>query len=99
MTPIDSEAHVLLSRSTGLPTYLGKATAELGTKVPEVIADEFRLLCNARGMTVAEALRDFILVQCRGYAEVERMRLNQLRIAAGMPPEGAPMQTQQEVTR
>ena len=95
----DFEAQVLLSRSTGLPSFLGKCTCEISTKVPEITGEKYRLLCAARGMTVSEALRDFMLVQTEGYEEVERMRKNQLRVAAGMPPEGAPTQAQQEVSR
>lgn len=91
MASNDSEAHALLSRSTGLPSYLGKATAELGTKVPDVVADDFKRICAARGTTVSEVLRDFVMVQAYGYQEVQRLRETQLRMVAGIDPESLPM--------
>lgn len=81
----------MLSRSTGLPSYLGKATAELGCKVPDVVAEDFKRVCAARGTTVSEVFRDFVMVQCYGYQEVQRLRETQLRMVAGMAPESPPM--------
>lgn len=91
MSSTDSDAQALLSRSTGLPAYLGKATAELGTKVPDVVADDFKRVCAARGTTVSEVLRDFIMVQSYGYEAVQRLRDDQLRMVAGIGAESAPM--------
>lgn len=91
MASNDSDAHALLSRSTGLPSYLGKATAELGTKVPDVVADDFKRVCNARGLTVSEVLRDFVMVQCYGFETIQRLQQEQLRMVAGMAPESPPL--------
>ena len=92
MTSNDSDAQALWSRSTGLPSYLGKATAELSTKVPDVVSDDFKRICNARGKTVSEVLRDFVMVQCYGFETIQRLQQEQLRMVAGMSPERPPME-------
>ena len=89
--PNDSDAHALWSRSTGLPSHLGKSTAELGTKVPDVVAEDFKRVCAARGTTVSEVLRDFVMVQSYGYEAVQRLRAEQLRMVAGIAPDSAPI--------
>ena len=87
----DSDAHAMLSRSTGLPSYLGKATAELSTKVPEVVADDLKRFCSARGKTVSEVMRDLLMVRLYGYEKVKRMQEEDLQFVAGMTPESPPM--------
>ncbi len=78
------------SRSTGLPARMGKATAELKTKVPECVKDEFTALAHGLGLNESELLRSIVMVRLYGVAGAERMHSNQLRAAAGIGPEYAP---------
>lgn len=89
----ETEAQALsLSRSTGLPAAMGKATAELKTKVPDVVSDDFTKLCRALGLSVSEMLRDMVVVRCYGYDAVQRMQADRLRMASGVGPESALIQ-------
>ena len=78
------------SRSTGLPVRMGKATAEVKTKLPECVKDEFTALAHALGLNESELLRSLILVRLYGVDGAERMHSNQLRAAAGIGPDWAP---------
>ena len=78
------------SRSTGLPSRMGKATAELKTKVPECVKDEFTALAHSLGLNESELLRSMVMVRLYGVSGAERMHSNQLRAAAGIGPEWAP---------
>lgn len=81
------------SRSTGLPARMGKATAELKTKIPECVKDEFVVLAHSLGLTESELLRSMVMVRLYGVAGAERMHSNQLRAAAGIGPEWTPMES------
>lgn len=80
------------SRSTGLPARMGKATAEVKTKIPECVKDEFVSLAHSLGLTESELLRSMVMVRLYGVAGAERMHSNQLRAAAGIGPEWTPME-------
>ncbi len=75
------------SRSTGLPARMGKATAELKTKVPDCVKDEFVSLAHALGLNESDLLRSLVIVRLYGVEGAERMHSNQLRAAAGIGPE------------
>lgn len=77
------------SRSTGLPAFMGKATAELKTKIPDCVKDEFTSLAHSLGMNDSELLRSLVMVRLYGLEGAERMHSNQLRAAAGIGPEGS----------
>lgn len=77
----------IFSRSTGLPARMGKATAELKTKVPECVKDEFTALAHALCLNESELLRSLVMVRLYGVEGAERMHSNQLRAAAGIGPE------------
>ena len=83
---------VLFSRSTGLPARMGKSTQELKTKVPECVKDEFTALAHALGLNESELLRSMVMVRLYGVEGAERMHSNQLRAAAGIGPEWAPVE-------
>ena len=91
MADTASTSHgAVFSRSTGLPSRMGKATQELKTKVPECVKDEFAALAHALGLTESELLRSLILVRLYGLLGAEMLHANQLRAAAGIGPEWAP---------
>ena len=81
----------IFSRSTGLPARMGKATAELKTKVPDCVKDEFVTLAHALGLNESDLLRSLVIVRLYGVEGAERMHSNQLRAAAGVGPEWAPI--------
>lgn len=81
----------MFSRSTGLPARMGKATAELKTKIPECVKDEFTALAHGLGLNESELLRSIVMVRLYGVEGAERMHSNQLRAAAGISPERAPI--------
>lgn len=82
---------MLFSRSTGLPARMGKATADLKTKVPECVKDEFTALAHGLGLNESELLRSIVMVRLYGVEGAERMHSNQLRAAAGIGPERTPI--------
>jgi hypothetical protein len=69
---------------------MGKATAELKTKIPECVKDEFTALAHGLGLNESELLRSIVMVRLYGVEGAERMHSNQLRAAAGIGPEWAP---------
>ena len=69
---------------------MGKATAELKTKVPECVKDEFTSLAHALGLNESELLRSLVMVRLYGVEGAERMHSTQLRAAAGIGPDWAP---------
>jgi len=79
------------SRSAGLPAHMGKATAELKTKVPDCVKDDFAMLAHGLGLNESEFLRSIVMVRLYGVEGVERMHSNQLRAAAGIGPDWAPI--------
>ena len=89
----DDSHGIAFSRSTGLPSRMGKATAELKTKVPECVKDEFTSLAHALGLNESELLRSLVMVRLYGVEGAERMHSNQLRAAAGIGPDWAPTAT------
>jgi hypothetical protein len=88
----DASHGAVFSRSTGLPARMGKSTAELKTKIPECVKDEFTALAHALGLNESELLRSLVMVRLYGVAGAERMHSNQLRAAAGIGPEWAPIE-------
>lgn len=86
----DTSHGIAFSRSTGLPSRMGKATAELKTKVPECVKDEFTSLAHVLGLNESELLRSLVMVRLYGVEGAERMHSNQLRAAAGIGPDWAP---------
>lgn len=91
MSRTDSAADgTAFSRSTGLPAHMGKATAELKTKVPEQVKLEFALLAHGLGLNESELLRSLVMVRLYGLENTARMHSDQLRVVAGLGPEPAP---------
>lgn len=91
MSRIDSNGEgTAFARSTGLPSHMGKATAELKTKVPECVKDEFSMLAHGMGLNESELLRSLVMVRLYGLENTARMHSDQLRLAAGLSPEQAP---------
>jgi len=78
------------SRSTGLPSHMGKSTEELKTKVPFCVKSDFAALAHSLGLNESELLRSLVMVRLYGLESTERMHSNQLRAAAGMSPLSAP---------
>jgi hypothetical protein len=87
MSETDDDAQVLMSRSTGLPAHLGKATNDLKCKVPDPVKDDFVRLSRSLGLTESELLRDMVLARLYGVGQVMRMQEQRLRMAAGIGPE------------
>lgn len=81
----------IFSRSTGLPSRMGKATEEIKGKFPECVKDEFVMLAHSLGLNESELLRSIVMVRLYGVEGAERMHSNQLRAAAGIGPERAPI--------
>lgn len=78
------------SRSTGLPSHMGKATQDLKCKVPDCVKDEFSMLACSLGLNESELLRSLVMVRLYGVEGAERMHSNQLRAAAGISPVSSP---------
>jgi hypothetical protein len=87
MSEIDDDAQACMSRSTGLPASLGKATSELKSKVPDSVKDDFVRLARSLGLNESELLRDMVLVRLYGADRVERMHAQRIRMVAGIGPE------------
>jgi hypothetical protein len=87
-TATDSQ-EAAFSRSTGLPSNMGKATAEIKGKVPECVKEEFTLLAYSLGMNESELLRSLVMVRLYGVEGAEMMHSKQLRAAAGIGPDRA----------
>jgi hypothetical protein len=83
-----SADHTCLSRSTGLPPSLGKATSELKAKVPDRVKDDFTRLARSLGLNESELLRDMVLVRLYGAEQVMSMQKQRLLMVAGT---GAPI--------
>ena len=81
---------IAFSRSTGLPSFMGKATAEAKCKLPECVKDDLVRRAHSVGLTESELLRSWVMVNLYGADEAERMQLAQFRAAAGIGPESAP---------
>ncbi len=88
-TADDAHWETSFSRSTGLPAHLGKATADLKCKVPDVVKDDFARLAHSLGLSESELLRSLVMVRLVGLEEASRMHAAQLRMAAGIGPESA----------
>lgn len=81
-TPLDTSP----ARSTGLPPWMGKATAELKCKVPDALKDEFMRLAHSLGMDESRLLRELVMVRIYGLDEVLRMQQSALLMVAGSGP-------------
>lgn len=82
-----------MSRSTGLPASLGKASSEIKTKVPDVVKDDFVRLAHELGMSESELLRDMVMVRVYGAEQVLRMQSDRLRLVSGMGVTTGPVNT------
>jgi len=82
----DTSQGSAFSRSTGLPAFMGKATSEVKTKLPDCVKDEFVMLAHSLGLNESELLRSMVMVRLYGVEGAERMHSNQLRAAAGLGP-------------
>lgn len=82
----DGTAEAAFSRSTGLPARLGKATAEIRSKVPEVVKEDWDELVRRLGTNDSELLRELVMVRLYGLEQVQRMHANRLLMVAGMGP-------------
>lgn len=86
----DTSQCTAFSRSTGLPTALGKATEDCKTKLPfDTKADVLRV-CHSLGMSESEWVRLQVMKGLYGAEVVESMHLHRIRAAVGMGPIGAP---------
>lgn len=83
-------SQLCFSRSTGLPASMGKATADLKTKVPEGVKEDFAAEARKLGLNESELLRDMVMVRLYGHEQVARMHAERLRFAAGIGPETTP---------
>lgn len=72
------------SRSTGLPLWMGKATAEIKGKVPEGMKEDFSRRAHDLRLNESELLRDVLMLYLYGREEVERMQVERVRIVAEM---------------
>lgn len=72
------------SRSTGLPLWMGKATAEIKGKVPEGMKEDFARRAHDLRVNESELLRDVLMLYLYGREEVERMQVERVRIVAEM---------------
>lgn len=86
----DSSTVGTFARSTGLPAWMGKATADLKCKVPDVVKEDFLRLSRELGMNESELLREYVVLRLYGREQVERMQLQRLALVAGSDPERAP---------
>lgn len=77
------------ARSTGLPSSLGKSTADLKCKVPDSVKDDFLRLARACDMSESELLREVVLLRLYGRDFIERMQLKRIAMVAGMGPDEA----------
>ena len=78
------------SRSTGLPSRMGKATADLKTKVPDEVKFAFAKLASSCGLTESELLRDMVVLRLYGSETVLSMQRERLRMVAGVETESGP---------
>lgn len=76
-------AQAAFSRSTGLPDWMGKSTADLRAKVPDSVKEDFVRLAREVGSTESELLRDMVMVRLYGKHEVQRMHALRLAMVAG----------------
>lgn len=83
MPTTDEVAQVLMSRSTGLPPELGRATSDLKCKVPDVVKDDFSKLARSLGLNDSELLRDMVMARLYGIEHVARMHTKRLSMVAG----------------
>ena len=88
-TASDSQ-DTIFSRSTGLPARMGKATAEVKTKVPDEVKWAFGQLAHSCGLTESELLRDIVVLRLYGKEAVLRMQQDRLLMVAGSETEKAP---------
>ena len=79
------------SRSTGLPARMGKATAELKTKVPDEVKFAFVQLAHSCDLTEAEFLRDMVILRLYGPDAVLSMQEKRLRMVAGAGSDKGPL--------
>ena len=88
MPDTDDLAQVCMSRSTGLPPELGRATSEIKCKVPDAVKDDFvRLARSLGGLTESELLRDMVMHRLYGSEKVARMHARRLEMVSGKSPE------------
>ena len=83
----DDSQGAAFSRSTGLPARMGKATAEVKTKLPEEVKLAFGQLAHSCGLTESELLRDMVILRLFGREAVLRMQQDRLRLVAGSETE------------
>lgn len=86
-TAMASQEGMLFSRSTGLPARMGKATADLKTKVPDEVKLAFTSLAHACGLTESELLRDMVVLRLYGKDAVLSMQQARLSMVAGSETE------------
>lgn len=86
----DTEAsdQAMFSRSTGLPSSLGKASADLKCKVPDSVKDDFVREARKLGLNESEFLRDIVMLRLYGHEQVARMHAERLRMVAGIGHDG-----------
>lgn len=93
-----SEAHAPMSRSTGLPAHMGKATSEIKCKVPDCVKEDFDRLARELGFpSSGDFLRDMVMVRVYGEEQIRRMNEERIRKVSGMSPVSAPLPTLDKV--
>ena len=86
-TDASTDGTTAFSRSTGLPSTLGKATEVLKTRVPDAVKWSFVELAHELGMDESSLLRDLVMVRLYGREGVARMQAAQLAKVTGSGPE------------
>lgn len=82
-----TDAHAFMSRTTGLPSHMGKATATLKASVPECVKEDFDRLARDLGFpSGSDFLRDIVMVRLYGAEQIRMMNEDRLRKAAGIGP-------------
>lgn len=74
-----------MSRSTGLPSVLGKATADIKAKFPEVVKEDFVRMSRELGFdSESDFLRDIVMHRLYGVEGMRSMFEDRLRKVAGI---------------
>lgn len=89
MFETDDSAHddIALSRSTGLPPRLGKATNRVSANVPDGMADDWMRLSRDVGMSESELLAWTMAERLYGRDAVLSMQQERMKLALGIAPE------------
>ena len=83
----DTSHGIAFSRSTGLPSRMGKATSDLKTKVPDEVKLAFGQLAHSCGLTESELLRDMVILRLYGREAVLSMQHERMLMVAGSETE------------